>query len=180
MNNGLSRGLLTCDLSMWLGFSYNMMPEFQGWIPREGNPSRRFIAFPNQAWEGTVPHFHHLLLVGVATSLLRIKRRRNRFQLLTANGKVLEQYIGLEILLWLFLKNTSCHRLSAGLFYLLPGRKILVAPPTPSKVLSHFGIIFGLRAQGPIVWVRCRGRGGSLDVFLKYRDLNGVLLHMKT
>lgn len=96
-----------CDL----GFHTTWCLSFKGEHPRERNPGGSCITISNLAWEVTLHHLHHFLFVGVATSLPRLKRWRNRFQLLMGNGKVPEQYIGLEILLWLFLENTSCHRL---------------------------------------------------------------------
>lgn len=109
VNNGLLKGILTHDVSMWLGLHTTWCLSFKGEHPRERNPSRSCVTISNLAWEVTLHHLHHFLFVGVATSLPRLKRWRNRFQLLMGNS--IEEYIGLEILLWLFLENTSCHRL---------------------------------------------------------------------
>lgn len=51
-------------------------------------------------------HFHSMLLIKQSQ---RFKGRENRLSLWMGSGKVLEEYVGLKILLWPFLEKTISH-----------------------------------------------------------------------
>lgn len=100
-------------LSMWLfweGFFTAWCWGTRGKVPREGGPGGSWIIFttPLRSHAASLPrHYTHRDNPEV---LPRFKRRENRLHPLIGNGKILEEHVGPETLLWLLLNDATCHR----------------------------------------------------------------------
>lgn len=78
---------------------------FPWWLPARRKPYRSSILFHKLASSFTWHYFCCALLVGAVTSLPRFKWMINSIHFFMEIGEVLEEHVGLEILLWPFKKN---------------------------------------------------------------------------
>lgn len=77
-----------------------MAAEFEMRASWESEPGRSYITFYYLASEIMQRCFHHILFIEAV--LPQFKGSRNRLHLLTEGGKILEEHVGMEILLWSF------------------------------------------------------------------------------
>lgn len=81
---------------------YKMVAELQGQLPQERESIRRKLLWPS-LWN---PQHYSYCILFVEAVTSPTPGERKRLHLLMGSGKFLEDHVGLEILVWSFLKNT--------------------------------------------------------------------------